>query len=46
MGHPGPGDYNPNIIHDTNNSSYKIGKDHRRTFQDKRDNPGPGSYIN
>ena len=25
--------------------SFKIGKDHRRTFQDKRDNPGPGSYY-
>ena len=42
---PGPGTYEPKISYGSQYDAIKIGSDHRRTFDDKRDNPGPGSYT-
>lgn len=42
---PGPGNYEPKMLYTSQYDSIKIGNDHRRTFEDKRDFPGPGTYT-
>lgn len=41
---PGPGEYEPKMLYTSQYQPIKIGSDHRRTFEDKRTFPGPGTY--